>query len=59
MQVIQDRASLVIVVIPTGGGKSMLFILPAFIAPGGYTIIVVLLISLQADLIQQCQQLRI
>jgi superfamily II DNA helicase RecQ len=52
MQAIQDRASLVIAVMPTGGGKSMLFILPAFVAPGGCTIVVVLLISLRADLMQ-------
>lgn len=42
-----------------GGGKSMLFIVPAFTAPGGTTIIVVPLVALQANIIQQCQELSI
>ena len=37
----------------------MLFMLPAFVAPGGCTVVVVPLISLRADLMQRCQQLRI
>ena len=59
MQAIQDGASPVVAVMPTGGGKSMLFMLPAFVAPGGCTIVVVPLISLRADLMQRCQQLGI
>jgi superfamily II DNA helicase RecQ len=31
---------------PTGGGKSMLFIVPAFTTPGGMTVVVVLLVAL-------------
>jgi late competence protein required for DNA uptake (superfamily II DNA/RNA helicase) len=59
MQAIQDGASPVVAVMPTGGGKSMLFMLPAFVAPGGCTVVVVPLISLRADLMQRCQQLGI
>ncbi|MCN0155273.1 RecQ family DEAD/DEAH box helicase [Salinispora arenicola] len=59
MQAIQDGASPVVAVMPTGGGKSVLFMLPAFVAPGGCTIVVVPLISLRADLMQRCQQLGI
>ena len=59
IQAIQDGASPVVAIMPTGGGKSMLFMLPAFVAPGGCTIVVVPLISLRADLMQRCQQLGI
>ncbi|KAL4732941.1 P-loop containing nucleoside triphosphate hydrolase protein [Aspergillus similis] len=44
---------------PTGGGKSMLFMLPAYAAPGGCTIVVVPLLSLRADLMTRCQGLGI
>jgi superfamily II DNA helicase RecQ len=59
IQAIQDGASPVVTIMPTSGGKSMLFMIPAFVAPGGCTIVVVLLISLRADLMQRCQQLGI
>ncbi|KAL4777905.1 P-loop containing nucleoside triphosphate hydrolase protein [Aspergillus varians] len=59
MQAIQDGASPILIVMPTGSGKSMLFMLPAFIATRGYTIIVVPLLALRSDLQQQCQQLGI
>jgi superfamily II DNA helicase RecQ len=39
---------------PTGGGKSMLFIVPVFTTPSGITVVVVLLVILQADITQQC-----
>ena len=35
---------------PIGGGKSILFMVPAFTAPGGTTIIIVPLVILQADI---------
>ncbi|PKX96294.1 uncharacterized protein P174DRAFT_509563 [Aspergillus novofumigatus IBT 16806] len=44
---------------PTGGGKSMLFMVPVFTAPGGTTIIVVPLIALRADMTRRCQELGI
>lgn len=40
-----------VAVISIGGGKSMLFIVPAFTAPRGTTIIIVLLVILQANII--------
>ncbi|KAJ5571339.1 hypothetical protein N7535_004999 [Penicillium sp. DV-2018c] len=47
----------VVVVMPSGGGKSMLFMLPAWVAQhmGGMTIVVVPLIALRAELIGRCE----
>ncbi|KAH3055635.1 hypothetical protein KXW16_006716, partial [Aspergillus fumigatus] len=59
MRVIQQGESPVVAVMPTGGGKSMLFMVPAFAAPGGTTIIIVPLVTLQADMMQRCQELSI
>ncbi|KAB8228839.1 uncharacterized protein BDW43DRAFT_303550 [Aspergillus alliaceus] len=42
LRVIQDSESPVMAVMPTGGGKSMLFMLPAFTEPGGVTIIIMI-----------------
>ena len=49
----------VVVVMPTGEGKSLLFQLPAFIAPSGMTIVVVPLIELRRDKIRRCEQVGI
>jgi superfamily II DNA helicase RecQ len=59
LKVIQDSASPVMAIMPTGRGKSMLFMLPAYTVPGGCTIMVVLLLSLRADLMICCQALGI
>lgn len=59
MRAIQRGESPVVAVMPTSGGKSMLFIVPAFTAPGGTTIIMVLLVVLQADMTRRCQELGI
>ncbi|KAF7174556.1 hypothetical protein CNMCM5623_007827 [Aspergillus felis] len=40
MRAIQQGESPVVAVMPTSGGKSMLFMVPAFAAPGGTTIVV-------------------
>jgi superfamily II DNA helicase RecQ len=40
-------------VMPTGGGKSMLFMLPAWVS-GGLTVVVVPLIALRQDLQKRC-----
>ncbi|RHZ43035.1 uncharacterized protein CDV56_100022 [Aspergillus thermomutatus] len=40
-------------------GKSMLFMVPAFTAPGGTTIVMVPLVALRADMQRRCQQLGI
>ena len=44
----------VVAVMPTGGGKSLLFMLPAFAEQGSTTVIVVLLIVLQGDMKRRC-----
>ncbi|OKP11118.1 ATP-dependent DNA helicase Q5 [Penicillium subrubescens] len=48
--------SRVVVVMPTGGGKSMLFMLPAWVGQrGGLTIVVVPLTALRSDLQRRCE----
>lgn len=59
LRAIQDGESPVVAVMPTGGGKSMLFMLPAFAEPSGTTIVVVPLISLRGDMMRRCQGLGI
>ncbi|KAF7174528.1 hypothetical protein CNMCM5623_007656 [Aspergillus felis] len=59
IQAIQQGESPVVAVMPTSGGKSMLFMVPAFTAPGGTTIVVVPLVALQADMTRRCQELSI
>ncbi|KAM0107638.1 hypothetical protein ACP6JB_006774 [Aspergillus fumigatus] len=59
MQAIQRGESPVVAVMPMGGGKSMLFMVPAFAAPGGTTIIMVPLVALRADMMRRCQELSI
>jgi hypothetical protein len=54
MRAIQAGESPVVVVMPTGGGKSMLFMLPAWVEPGGLTVVVVPLIALRGDLHRRC-----
>ena len=46
-------------VMPTGGGKSMVFILPAWCGRGlgSTTVVIVPLIALHQDMVQQCQAL--
>ena len=44
---------------PTGEGKSFVFQLPAFMAPSGMTIVVVLLTELRQKMIQSCEKLGI
>jgi RAD3-like DEAD/DEAH box helicase len=53
MQAIQHGISPIVAVMPTGGGKSMLFMLPAYIG-GGLTVVVVPLVALRGDLQQRC-----
>ena len=49
----------IVAVMAAGSGKSMLFQLPAWMEPGGTTIVVVPLVSLRADLIDRCRLLGI
>ncbi|KAI6787196.1 hypothetical protein KC361_g9560 [Hortaea werneckii] len=59
MQAVQQGESPVVVVMPTGSGKSMLFMLPAFVQSGGVTIVVVPLKSLRADMMERCRAVNI
>ncbi|KAJ9480580.1 hypothetical protein VN97_g12971, partial [Penicillium thymicola] len=58
LQAIAAGESPIITVMPTGAGKSLLFMLPAWIA-GGLTVVVVPLLSLRTDLLQRCTTLGI
>lgn len=59
LQAIKHGVSPIVAVMPTGGGKSILFMLPAWVGSGGLTIVVVPLIALRGDMQQRCQQLGI
>lgn len=59
MQAVQQGESPVVVVMPTGSGKSILFMLPAFEQSGGVTIVVVPLKSLRADMMERCRAFNI
>ena len=56
--IVQGRPRIV-VVMPTGEGKSFVFQLPAFIAPSGMTIVVVPLTELRREMIRSCEKLGI
>jgi superfamily II DNA helicase RecQ len=49
----------IVVVIRTGIGKSLCFILPAASCPGGLTVMIVPPVSLQGDLMDRCRKLKI
>lgn len=49
----------IVVVMGTGGGKSLSFMLPAASCPGGVTVVVVPLVSLRGDLMERCQKMKI
>lgn len=55
-QAIQRGDGKIVVVMPTGAGKSVLFILPAFIGIGGVSIVVVPFIPLRHHLVAQCNK---
>ncbi|KAL9572228.1 hypothetical protein ACKAV7_003641 [Fusarium commune] len=46
-------------VTPTGGGKSLTFMLPAYCTPDGVTVVITPLVSLQDDMAVRCQRLGI
>ncbi|KAJ3453241.1 hypothetical protein MRS44_018896 [Fusarium solani] len=56
---IMMNRSPVVVVMGTGAGKSLCFMLPAASCPGGLTVVIVPLVSLQGDLIDRCRKLNI
>jgi superfamily II DNA helicase RecQ len=49
----------VVAVMPTGAGKSLLFMLPAWAEQGGTTVVVVPLIALRGDMMRRCTKLGI
>ncbi|GKU10137.1 unnamed protein product, partial [Fusarium langsethiae] len=56
---IMMNKSPVVVIMGTGSGKSLCFMLPAASCPGGLTVVIVPLVSLQGDLMDRCQKLKI
>lgn len=56
LQAIVARKPYVLVVMRTGGGKTMLFMLPAIGSPHGLTVVVVPVVSLRQDLRERCEQ---
>jgi superfamily II DNA helicase RecQ len=59
IEAIAAGESPVVAVMPTGAGKSLLFMLPAFAEQGGTTIVVVPLIALRGNMKQRCKKLGI
>jgi superfamily II DNA helicase RecQ len=55
LQSIMARQSRVMLVMRTGGGKSLMYMLPAVCSPEGLTVVVVPLCSLQSDQARRCQ----
>ena len=49
----------IVIVIGTGGGKSLSFMLPVVSYPSSITIVIVLLVLLQGDLIEQYRKIKI
>lgn len=56
MEAIKAGHSPVVAVMPTGAGKSVLFMLPAWAEPGGTTVVVVPLKSLRKDMTRRCKE---
>lgn len=56
---IQEGKSPVLAVMPTGAGKSLLFLLPASYHLSGTTVVIVPLVSLRRDLVRRCRELGI
>jgi len=48
-----------IIILPTGGGKSMTFLLPSYLEKSGLTIVVAPLVALQQDLLRRCGEVGI
>jgi superfamily II DNA helicase RecQ len=59
LEAITAGESPIVAVMPTGAGKSLLFMLPAFAEQGSTTIVVVPLIALRSDMKQRCKKLGI
>ncbi|KAI0993236.1 hypothetical protein K3495_g14948 [Podosphaera aphanis] len=56
LNAIKQRQSPIVTIIGTGGGKSLLFMLPASCSRDGVTIVIVPLIALRSDLKDRCDK---
>jgi len=59
IEVIMAKKSSVVIVMAIGGGKSLLFMLPAWCSQGGISIVVVPLIALRQNMKQRCEGMSI
>lgn len=59
LRAIVRNHSTILAIMATGGGKSLLFMLPAYSISGGTTIVITPLVSLQEDLSVRCQKVGI
>jgi superfamily II DNA helicase RecQ len=59
IKAIMQGYSLVTVVMGTGGGKSLIFMLPASCVSGRTTIVIIPLVALQGDLQERCEKAQI
>ncbi|KAK1807893.1 hypothetical protein LTR12_017751 [Friedmanniomyces endolithicus] len=59
IQAIQRGDSQIVTIMPTGAGKSVLFMLPAFVEPRGVNIVVVPMKGIRDDMMHRCGQLGI
>lgn len=57
MTIIMSWTEQVVAILPTGAGKSLLFMLPCTLPDAGITILVVPLVSLRADLLRRLREL--
>jgi superfamily II DNA helicase RecQ len=57
LRAIMDGKSPIILVMPTGGGKSLMFMLPASVKDAGTTVVVTPLIALKQDMQKRCREL--
>ena len=49
----------IVQVTPTGGGKSLTYMLPAYCTPDGVTVVITPLVSLQDDMAARCAMMGI
>jgi superfamily II DNA helicase RecQ len=49
----------VVIILPTGAGKSLCFMLPCTLPHAGVTILIVPLVSLRRDLLRRCREMGI
>lgn len=57
LSTIHQRQGKIVVVMPTGAGKSMLFMLPAYVPVGGVTIVVVPFVTLRHDIRERSEEI--